>query len=161
MPPAVEDLRVDAEAAAEHRDDRLAEDRLDRITRIGADGISHRRGHKYLTLVVDHDSRRLLRIAQGRSKATLAQFFTQLGPERCARIELVCAGGADWIFNAVRDVCPNAEICLDPFHVVGWAGNALDDVRRQVWNAARCGWCDPVSVQEQLSRLGGCTEWRW
>ncbi|MGH8776760.1 MAG: ISL3 family transposase, partial [Jiangellaceae bacterium] len=33
--------------------------------------------------------------------------------------------------------CPNAELCLDPFHIVSWATKALDEVRREVWNAAR------------------------
>ncbi len=35
--------------------------------------------------------------------------------------------------------CPNAVLCLDPFHVVKWATDALDQVRREVWNAARKG----------------------
>jgi transposase len=39
--------------------------------------------------------------------------------------------------NVVEEHCPNATICLDPFHVVQWATNALDGVRRGVWNAAR------------------------
>jgi transposase len=34
-------------------------------------------------------------------------------------------------------VCPDAVACADPFHVVGWATEALDEVRRQAWNAAR------------------------
>jgi transposase len=114
-----------------------AGDRLNGITRIGVDEVSYKRGHKYLTVVVDHATRRVLWLAEGRSKATLAQFFALLGPQRAAEIELVSADGADWIFNAVRDACPNAEICLDPFHVVKWAGDALDEVRRQVWNTAR------------------------
>jgi transposase len=117
--------------------DAAAGDRLDGITRIGVDEISYKRGYKYLTVVVDHGTRRLLWIAEGRSKSTLAEFFQLLGPQRCARIELVSADGADWIFNAVRDHCPNAEICLDPFHVVAWATAALDEVRRGVWNTAR------------------------
>ena len=117
--------------------DTAAGDRLDTITRIGIDEISYRRGHKYLTVVVDHHTRRLLWIGEGRSKTTLAQFFALLGPERSARITLVSADGADWIFNAVRDACPHADICLDPFHVVAWAGEALDTIRRQVWNTAR------------------------
>lgn len=90
-----------------------------------------------MTVVVDHASRRVLWLAEGRSKGTLAQFFALLGPDRCAQIELVSADGADWIFNAVRDACPHADICLDPFHVVQWAVNALDEVRRQVWNTVR------------------------
>lgn len=117
--------------------DAQAGDRLAGITRIGVDEISYKRGFKYLTVVVDHATRRVLWLAEGRSKTTLAQFFALLGPDRCAQIELVSADGADWIFNAVRDSCPQADICLDPFHVVQWAGNALDEVRRQVWNAVR------------------------
>lgn len=117
--------------------DAAAGDRLDGLTRIAVDEISYKRGYKYLTVVVDHATRRVLWLAEGRSKTTLARFFTLLGPERAAKLELVSADGADWIFNAVRDACPNAEICLDPFHVVKWAGDALDEVRRDVWNTAR------------------------
>jgi transposase len=118
-------------------EDAAAGDRWAAVRRIGVDEISYKRGYKYLTVVVDHDARKLLWIGEGRSKATLAAFFIELGPERCAQIELVSADGADWIFNAVRDHCPNADICLDPFHVVSWATKALDAVRRSVWNAAR------------------------
>jgi transposase len=37
----------------------------------------------------------------------------------------------------VRRRCPQATLCLDPFHVVSWATEALDQVRREVWNTAR------------------------
>jgi len=117
--------------------DAAAGDRWANLARIGVDEISYKRGYRYLTVVVDHDSRRLLWLAEGRSKTTLSGFFTELGPAGCARIALVSADGADWIFNAVRDHCPNAEICLDPFHVVSWATQALDEVRRACWNTAR------------------------
>ena len=126
-------VMADADAASAG----VAGDRLDGVTRIGVDEISYKRGHRYLTVVVDHATRRVLWLAEGRSKSTLARFFALLGPDRAARIELVSADGADWIFNAVRDACPNADICLDPFHVVAWATAALDEVRRQVWNTAR------------------------
>jgi transposase len=102
-------------------DGSLAEegDRFAAVRRIGIDEVSYKRGHKYLTVVVDHDTRRLLWVAEGRSKTVLARFFVELGKDRCSRIELVSADGADWIFHAVQDHCPNAKICLDPFHVVG------------------------------------------
>lgn len=123
--------RVTAEA------DAAAGDRLDGLRRIGIDEVSYKRHHKYLTVVVDHDTRRVVWLAEGRSKATLAGFFDQLGPQRCARIDLVSADGADWIFHAVQDHLPNAHICLDPFHVVAWATDALDGVRRRIWNQLR------------------------
>lgn len=117
--------------------DAAAGDRLDGLRRIGIDEVSYKKHHKYLTVVVDHDTRRLVWMAEGRSKTTLAGFFELLGPQRCAQIDLVSADGADWIFHAVQDSCPNARICLDPFHVVAWAGKALDDVRRRMWNTLR------------------------
>ena len=50
---------------------------------------------------------------------------------------LVSADAAEWIKKAVEARCKNAELCLDPFHIVAWATKALDEVRREVWNAAR------------------------
>jgi len=96
-----------------------------------------KRGHRYLTVVVDHDSGRLVWAAPGRDKATLAVFFDALGEDRCGQITHVSADGADWISALVADRCPNAVRCADPFHVVRWATDALDEVRRQAWNGAR------------------------
>jgi transposase len=117
--------------------DATAGDRLSGVRRIGIDEVSYRRGHKYLTVVVDHDTRRLLWIAEGRDSTVLGRFFQRLGPIRCAWITLVTADAAEWIFSAVTKYCPRARICLDPFHVVMWAGKALDAVRAQVYTAAR------------------------
>jgi transposase len=112
-------------------------DRLDGLTRIGIDEISYRRGYLYLTVVVDHDTGRLLWAAPGRDRETLRKFFDQLGPERSATITHVSADQADWIADVVAERCPNAVQCADPFHIVKWATEALDEVRRQAWNDAR------------------------
>jgi transposase len=117
--------------------DAAAGDRLAGVRRIGIDEISYKRGHKYLTVVVDHDTGRLLWAAPGRDKKTLSAFFDLLGPQRCAQIALVSADGADWIAEVVAMRCLHAEVCIDPFHVVRWASHALDLVRREVWNTAR------------------------
>jgi transposase len=109
------------------------------VTRIGIDEVSYRKGHRYLTVVVDHDSGRLLWASQGHDEATLRKFFDELGAERAARIRLVSADAAGWIPNVVRERCPNATQCMDPFHVVQWATRALDEVRRSVWNDLRRG----------------------
>jgi len=114
-------------------------DRFAGLRRIGIDEISYKRGHKYLIVVVDHDSGVLLWAHPGRDEKTLAKFFDRLGDERCAAISLVSADAAGWIANVVAARCPNAELCLDPFHIVQWATKALDEVRREVWNAARRG----------------------
>lgn len=116
-----------------------AVDRLDGLARIGIDEISHRKGQRYLTVVVDHDTGRLVWAASGHDAATLGRFFDLLGEERCAAIRLVSADAAEWIARVVAARCPQARLCLDPFHVVKWATDALDEVRREVWNAARTG----------------------
>lgn len=107
------------------------------VSRIGIDEVSYRKGHRYLTVVVDHDSGRLLWASPGHDEETLKKFFDLLGPERSSRIRLVSSDAAAWIHNVVRERTPNARLCLDPFHVVQWATKALDEVRRSVWNQLR------------------------
>jgi transposase len=112
-------------------------DRLAGLRRIGIDEISYKKGHKYLMVVVDHDTRALVWAAPGRSSATVREFFDLLGPERCAQLTHVSADGADFIDSIVAATCPNAVRVADPFHVVKWATEALDEVRRGAWNDAR------------------------
>jgi transposase len=112
-------------------------DRLDGLTRIGIDEISYKKGHKYLTVVVDHDSGLLVWAEPGRNAATVARFFDALGPDRAGRLTHVSADGAHWINRVVRERAPNAVLCADPFHVVSWATKCLDEVRRETWNTAR------------------------
>lgn len=122
---------------------RVIADRLERedakedLRRIGIDEVSYRKGQKYLTVVYDHDRKRVVWVAEGRDSATVASFFDSLGPEGCAKLQQVSADGASWIRNVVRERCPQAKLTLDPFHVVSWATDALDEVRRDVWNDAR------------------------
>lgn len=131
-------------------------DRLDGLRRIGIDEISYKRGHRYLMVVVDHDSGRLVWAAAGHDRATLNQFFDLVGEERCARIRLVSADAAEWIGEAVADRCPNATLCLDGFHIVAWATDALDIVRRQTWNDARRS-----GEPGQAAQLKGCRYALW
>lgn len=116
---------------------RAAVDPFDGLRRIGIDEISYKRGHRYLTVVVDHDSGRLVWAAKGHDKKTLNGFFDLLGEQRCAQVRLVSADAAEWIGEVVTQRCANATICLDAFHIVKWCTEALDQVRRETWNEAR------------------------
>jgi transposase len=112
-------------------------DLLDGLKRIGIDEISHRKGQRYLTVVVDHHTGRLVWAASGRDRKTVLAFFDALGEERCKQVELVSCDMASWISGPVAERCPDAIRCVDPFHVIQLATDALDDVRREVWNEAR------------------------
>jgi transposase len=104
---------------------------------LGIDEVSYRKGHRNLTVVVDHDTGCLLWAQQGRDEETLRKFFDELGAEGRAAITLVSADAAAWIGNVVREQCPHAILCIDPFHVVAWATKAVDEVRRAMWNELR------------------------
>lgn len=83
-------------------------DRFDGLRRIGIDEISYKKGHKYLMVVVDHDTRRLVWAAPGRDSATVREFFDLLGGDRCAQITHVSADGADFIDTIIAQRCPHA-----------------------------------------------------
>lgn len=128
---------VGAVVARVWADTEKAVDRFAGLRRIGIDEISYKRHHKYLTVVVDHDTGRLLWAAPGRDKATLRGFFDALGDQRAAQITHVSADAAEWIAAVITERCPAAVLCADPFHVVAWATEALDAERRRAWNEAR------------------------
>jgi transposase len=110
---------------------------LDGLSRIGIDEISYRRGHLYLTVVVDHDTGRLVWAEPGRDRATLHRFFDHLGPGRTAAISHVSADAASWVREVVLERVPQSVQCMDPFHVVKWANEALNSVRTTAWRQAR------------------------
>jgi transposase len=76
-------------------------DLLAGLRRIGIDEISYRRGHKYLLVVVDHDSGRLVWAGKGADQDSLIRFFTQLGPDRCPRITHVSSDSARWMDDII------------------------------------------------------------
>jgi transposase len=105
-------------------------DRLAGLRRIGIDEISYRKGHRFLLVVVDHDSGRMVWAGKDRTAATLRRFFDELGTDRARALTHVSADGAEWIHTVVAERAPTAVLCLDAFHVVAWATKALDEVRR-------------------------------
>lgn len=118
--------------------EKLDPDRLAGLVDIGVDEISWRKHHKYLTLVSDHDTGTIVWGAPGKTATTLDEFFTAALPEGgAASIEVVSMDLGPAYAKSVRTHAPQAVICFDPFHVVKLANDALDDVRRQVWQSAR------------------------
>lgn len=110
--------------------------RLDGLVRIGIDETSYRKGHKYITVVVNHDNNTVVWAAPGHGKSVLEKFYHTLTPEQLSSIKVVTGDGARWITNCVNEFTPDCNRCVDPFHVVEWAMEALDEVRREVWREA-------------------------
>jgi transposase len=123
--------RIVERVVADHLDD----DRLAGLVAIGVDEISYRRGQRYLTSVVDHASGAIVWCSAGRNAQTLQAFFDELGPQRRASIRAVSIDMSGSYARAIRDSVPHAEIAFDPFHVVRLGQRAVDQVRRDEWNA--------------------------
>ncbi len=129
--------------AVDHMCVRLVREALDRVdlldglVAVAIDEVKYKKGHRYLTVVCDHFTGRVIWARKGRSKKTVGRFFDDLGETRSAALNFVTADGAEWIHTVVAERAEHAIVCLDTFHVVGWATKALDEVRRQEWNRLR------------------------
>ena len=110
---------------------KLDESRLEGLRRIGVDEFSYRRRHRYMTVIVDHDRRRVVWAAPGSQYETLRDFFRALGPERCAKIKTVTVDMNGGFKKAIAEALPHAEVVYDRFHVQRLVSNALDLVRKQ------------------------------
>lgn len=117
--------------------DVLDADRLSGLVNIGVDEISWRKHHRYLTLVSNHDTGKIIWGRAGRDTATLGAFFDALPDGTAEGIEAVSMDLGPAYAKAVRERAPDAVICFDPFHVVKLVTDALEALRRQIWQAAR------------------------
>ena len=108
----------------------------DGLKRITVDETSYKKGHKYITVVSDMDRNRVVWIGKGHGLAVFETFCKALTEEERARMELVAGDGAKWIDQCVSRYFPNAVRCVDTFHVVQWATEALDCVRRNTASKA-------------------------
>ena len=111
--------------------------RLDGLVNIGIDETSYRKGYKYITVVVNHDTNTVVWIHEGHGKSVLEMFYKELAEEQRSSIRVVTGDGARWITDCVSEYTPDCVRCMDSFHVVEWAMDALDAVRIEEWNAAR------------------------
>jgi transposase len=111
--------------------------RLDKLFVAGVDEVSWRKGHSYLTLVSNHATRRMVWGKEGKDAATLDAFFAELGKERSEAITAMSMDMGPAYEKSARAHATKATICYDPFHVVKLVTDALDKVRRQVWQDMR------------------------
>ena len=113
-------------------EERLDPQRLDGLVRIGIDEFSYRKRHIYITTVVDHDRKRIVWAAEGKSSETLNAFFDELGKERAAALKTITIDMSPAFIKSIEARATNAQIVFDLFHVLKLAGDALEKVRREI-----------------------------
>ena len=98
---------------------------LDGVRLLAMDEFAIQKGHRYATVVVDAERKRVLWVGRGRSRAEVRPFFELLGPARCARIEAVAMDMNTAYDLEVRQHCPNARVVYDLFHVIAKYGREV------------------------------------
>jgi len=103
---------------------------------LAVDEISIKKGHSYLTVVLDYESGRVLFVGRHRKAKTLKKFFNQLSIGQRKRIEAIVMDMWDPFIKAVRDKLPHAKIVFDLFHVVANFNRVIDKVRNSEYRKA-------------------------
>lgn len=106
----------------------LDERRLMTLYRIGVDEICYRHPHRYLTIVGDHDTGTVIDVQPGRSRESLANFYTSQPVAVLSGIEVVSMDVSSVYTSVTNEHVPHATICYDGFHIMQWVNRALDSV---------------------------------
>jgi len=110
---------------------RLRKRSLRHVRHIAIDEFAIRKGYKYLTVVLDLDTSRVLWSAPGRKGEALLPFLERL--KRCrAPLQAVAVDMWPAYTKAVRKVFPDVVIVYDPFHIVQLVNRAIDTAQRNL-----------------------------
>jgi transposase len=103
------------------------------VTNIGIDEKAFRKGHDYLTLVVNAETSAVEYVARERTKESLDGFFRPLSATQRAQISTVTMDMWEPYHQSVREFVPHADdkIVLDRFHLMKYMSEAVDKVRRR------------------------------
>jgi transposase len=109
--------------------------RLKDLRHIAIDEIATRKGHKYLTIVMDLESGAVVFVGPGKGADALKAFWRSLKASR-AHVEAVAIDMSAAYYQAVCDNLPEAAVVFDWFHVVKLLNDKLSDLRRQLYREA-------------------------
>ena len=143
--------RIDRAILQEKADDLLVPTPAPKA--MSVDEVAWKKGHSYVTNVVDIDRRIVIWNHDKHGKSVLDAFYKSLTEKERAEIEVVACDGARGFLSSSRQYAENALIVLDHFHVKSYLSAALDDVRKQELAKAKRD-----KTQEELTGLLHCKQ---
>lgn len=143
--------RIDRAILQEKADDLLSPTPAPKA--MSVDEVAWKKGHSYVTNVVDIDRRVVIWNHDKHGKSVLDAFYETLTEKERAEIEVVACDGAKGFLSSSRQHAENALIVLDHFHVKAYLSAALDDVRKQELAKAK-----KDKHQEELAGLLHCKQ---
>ena len=88
----------------------------------------------FLTVIIDHRTKKVIWVSQSRRKEALDLFFEMIGREACKNIKVVTCDQHRGYADSVKDYCPNADLVWDRYHLVENFNKALNEERKKEWN---------------------------
>ncbi|MCY0887870.1 MAG: ISL3 family transposase [Alicyclobacillaceae bacterium] len=114
-------------------DQALKKQDLSDVHRIAVDETSSRRGHQYVTVVVDSDTRKVVFATEGKDRQTIQEFSEHLSNHHGTpdQIREYCSDMSAAFLAGMKDQFPSAQQTIDKFHVMKLLGDAVDETRRK------------------------------
>jgi len=114
----------------------FGETRYDGLTRLAIDEIAVKKGHQYMTVVLDYDTGRVVWMGRDRQIATLDEFFGKMPESTRQAIVAVALDMWEAYIQAVQRWSPQADIVFDLFHVVKAFNRVIDEIRNEEFRKA-------------------------
>lgn len=103
------------------------------VKRMAIDETSSRRGHQYVTLFVDMDTKRVMFATEGKGAEVLQvlQRFLEQKKIDSSQIQEFCCDMSPSFITGIEKHFPEAHITFDKFHVMKMVNEAVDEVRKE------------------------------
>jgi transposase len=103
---------------------------VDEVKHCGMDEKSFRKGHRYISLLIDLDSSRVLEVAEDRTEDSARKLWETLPESQRRQVKAVAMDMWKPYENAASEMVPEADVVHDKFHVAKHINEAVDQVRR-------------------------------
>lgn len=112
----------------------IANDEQKDIVNIGIDETSTKRGHNYVSTVVDMDSKRVLFVTQGKDQSVAEKAAKHLENKGCpvSNIQHISIDMSPAFIHGTIKYFPESKITFDKFHIVKLLNEAIDEVRKMM-----------------------------
>ena len=111
---------------------RLKKRKFAGVRYIAVDEFAVRKGHRYMTVVMDLDTGQILHVAHGKDSAALTPFLKRLRRQK-VKLRAVAMDMSPAYMQAVREIFPEVDIVHDPYHVVVSVNKAIDETRKDMY----------------------------
>ena len=111
---------------------RLQRRKLSKVRYIAVDEFATRKGHQYMTIVIDLETGAVLYVHEGKDATALIPFLEKLRRKR-VKLRAIAMDMSPAYMQAVKKVFPNVDVVHDPYHVVALVNNAIDETRRDMY----------------------------